>query len=167
MVQKAGFSRLRRLLGPKWVVPLGLCSVLLACSSEDRSPSVAMPVGQVFADQFVLTLPSLESTSTRSDRAELRRQIEQHGLTIEYEFSDRVGLADSLSVHGSLDALTRLQQRIPTLRIASSVVRVPLGSSCGNGVCEGDELATSRRGSLCSLDCGTLAHAAAARRTPQ
>lgn len=156
MVQKAGFSRLRRLLGQKWVVQLGLCSVLLACSAEERSPSVAMPVGQVFADQFVLTLPALESTSTRSDRAELRRQIEQHGLTIEHEFSDRVGLADSLSVHGSLDALSMLQQRIPTLRIASAVVRTPLGTSCGNGVCDGDERETSLRGSLCSLDCGTL-----------
>lgn len=86
----------------------------------------------------------------------LRDKVAQLGLAVEYEFSDRVGLAGGLSVRGELEAIQALQSAFPSLRVASAVLRYPAGTTCGNGSCETDEAASSDRGSLCSLDCGAL-----------
>lgn len=148
MVQKTGSGRLRRRL----VMLLGL---LGACAAEPSPRHVAQPVRQVLGDQFVLTLPLDDRQSEAMPRQTLRRRIEQLGLHLDYEFSDRVGLAHSVTVSGDLASVLSLRAELPGLHVAPSVLRNPVETSCGNGVCEPDEAVTSARGSTCSLDCGT------------
>lgn len=137
---------------------LGLCSWLLGgflvgCSASPSPVHVVAPVGEVVADQFLLSVD--ESMGTR-ERQALRDKLTALSLSVEYEFSHRVGLDGSLSVRGDLGAVRALQAAFPSLRVASSVVRHPIGTTCGNGTCDGDEAANVDRGSLCSLDCGAL-----------
>jgi len=111
-------------------------------------------MGQVLPNHFLLSLPT-DGGPGDINPTELRRQLGELGLHVEYEFSERVGLRGSFSVEGDLAAVSALQARFPSLRVASSVLRFPLATSCGNGVCDSEEAVTSLRSSLCSLDCGT------------
>lgn len=147
MVQKPGSKPLRRRL----VVLIGL---LGACAAEPSSVFVAQPVRHVLGDQFVLTLPQDARSLEPMPRESLRRRIAQLGLRLDYEFSDRVGLAHSVTVSGELSSVMALRAELPGLRVAPSVLRGPVETNCGNKVCDSDEAATSVRGSTCSLDCG-------------
>lgn len=148
MVQKTGSSRLRR----RMVLLLGL---LGACAAEPSSRHVAQPVRQVLGDQFVLTLPYDARSSEVMPRESLRRRMEQLGLHLDYEFSERIGLAHSVTVSGELASVLALRAELPGLHVAPAVLRSSVETSCGNGNCEPDEAVTSARGSTCSLDCGT------------
>lgn len=154
MVKESGWAWQRRRVGGVGGVGLAVLG-LWACAAEDRTPQVAMPVRQVLPDHFVLSLPLRQGVSGQAERDSLHTRLTQLGLQVEQEFSERVGLSGSLSVHGSLAAVTALQHDFPTLRVAPAVLRFPITVRCGDGLCDGDEAATTRRGSTCSLDCGT------------
>ncbi len=130
---------------------IGTFGLLAGCGATPPPTWVAAAIGDVLEENYVLTVPQ---AMPGEDRQALRSKIAELGLQVEHEYSGRVGLDGSLSVHGDLDSVRRLQGLFPSLRVSAAVLRKPLAATCGNGACDSDEAATSDRGTLCSLDCG-------------
>ncbi len=146
--------RARRAPGARAGV-LGAALLMLAagagCGDPGATPAAALAASPA---SFFVELPA-ELGHGEQAMGSLRAALRRHGLLVQNEYSDLVGLAGTVSVHGSATDIQALLQELPGLQARAVTWRYPDGS-CGDASCDSDEAPTADRGATCSLDCGAL-----------
>ena len=132
---------------PRWarLFPRAAAALLTLAAGcgEPAAPDTSPPSS---AASYFVELPA-ELGHGDQAMGSLRTALHRHGLEIKNEYSELVGLAGTVSVHGSATDIQALLQELPGLQARAVTWRYPDGS-CGDASCDSDEAATADRGPL-------------------